>query len=133
MAYQNKTTNMNTKEVIHFSKTITAGATETLNARIKNDGTLEELRVRFYEGANRELSIRPVIDTRGNLQEILSYATSGDSTLKGNDDYFAIPVNMPVRLDDVAKVVVTSASAIDLDFVVDMVVDYKAGLERAVK
>lgn len=131
--YKNKTTNMNNKEVIHFSKTIAAGATETLNARIKQDGTLEEIRVRFYEGADRKLSIRPMIDTRGNLQEILSYATSGDSQIKGNDDYFTLPVNMSVKLDDVAKVIVTSASAIDLDFVVDMVVDYKAGLERAVK
>ncbi|MBK5251102.1 MAG: hypothetical protein JJE29_00430 [Peptostreptococcaceae bacterium] len=133
MAYKNKTTNMNTKEVIHFSKTIAAGATDTLNARIKNNGTLEEIRVRFYEGANKELAIRPVIDTRGNLQEIFSYATSGDSSIKGNDDYFVLPVNMPVKLDDVAKVMVVSSSLIDLDFVVDFVIDYKAGLERAVR
>ena len=123
MAYKNRTTNMNTKEVIHFSKTITAGTSETLNARIKNNGTLEEIRVRFYEGANRELSIRPVIDTRGNLQEIISYATSGDSQIKGNDDYFAIPVNMPVKLDDHIKIIATSSSAIDLDFEVDALIE----------
>lgn len=125
---------MSKKEVVSFRKTIPAGQTIILYERIKAQGTVEELRVRFYPGQARELRVYPIILHKGDQAEnMLTYAESSDNYLSGDDDNLIMPSIVPVDNDDQIKITAINTNATyDYTLVVDVVIDYFAGKNRVV-
>lgn len=93
------------KEVISFRKEINASKTDVLQERIKSDGTIEEIRVRFYQGVQKSLQVEPFIEHKGHqIEQMISYPSTTDQFISGDDDYFIYPVSVPVEYDDFIKV-----------------------------
>lgn len=114
-------------EVISFRKDINPNSSETLRERVKADGSLIEIRVRFYPGQERSLQIRPFVQLFNNLQE--DVFTYGDGTtenyLSGDDDYFIYPVQVDLKMDDVVCILATNTdSTYAYTCVVDCVIQY---------
>lgn len=124
---------INKKEPIVFIKTIPAGTTDVLSERIKADGTIEGLIIRFFSGQENSLQVRPFVEHRGGLiEELVTYPSTTDRFLSGDDDYDEIPVSIPVRNDDYLKVSVTNTSIYDYTLKVTIIVDYLGGMTRVV-
>jgi hypothetical protein len=64
------------KEVISFRSTIPAGETLDFTERVKADGTIEKLTVRFYQGQQKALEVVPRVIHKGEkIEDMLSYPT----------------------------------------------------------
>jgi hypothetical protein len=122
------------KEVISFRKVIKPLKTDVLQERMKDDGTVEEVRVRFYPGQEKSLQVSPFIEHKGNIAEqLLSYPRTSDPFLSGEDDYFIYPVVIPVAYDDFVKIKVKNIdSTYEYTLVVDVVIDYYGGQQRMI-
>lgn len=123
------------KEVLSFRKIINANTTDVLHERIKADGTIEEIRIRFYTGQQKSLQLNPFVEHKGNkIEQIISYPSTTDNFISGDDDYFIFPISVPVEYDDYFKI---HAKNIDPTYnytvTVDVVIDYLGGKERAGK
>lgn len=124
----------NKREPILFRKTIPGGASDDLHERIKGDGTIEEMRVRFYPGQQKDLHVSVWIDHKGSQAEFL-YTTpsSGERYLSGDDDAFIFPVTIEVEYDDFVRVHVENVDPLnDYDLAVDVLVDYYGGKNRII-
>jgi hypothetical protein len=122
----------NKKEVIAIRKTIPAGTTVDILERIKAPGTVEELRVRFYAGQERELHVFPVILHKGNQAEnLLTYPNGSENYLSGEDDALIFPCVLSVDNDDQLKITAININATyNYTLSVDIVIDYYAGKNR---
>lgn len=90
------------KEVITLRKDIAGdGNVYSFAERVKADGQIEELRIRFYPGLERELQIRPYVLHKGSkAEDFFSYVEGTELFLTGDDDYFVYPLNIQVEYDD---------------------------------
>lgn len=116
------------KEVIVFKKTITANTPVYLTERIKDNGVIEELRVRFYPGVERGLQVMPYISHKIKAREdLISYNESSDQYITGDNDYFIYPVNVEVEYDDDLVIFANNVSNYDFTLSVDVIVSYDGG------
>jgi hypothetical protein len=123
---------VNKREVISFRKSIAAGASDIIRERVKSNGTLEEVRVRFNPGQANTLRIRPVVEHKNNrLEDLVTYPTGTNQFLSGDDDYLILPCSITVENDDFVEVIANNTGAFSYTIVVDIVVDYLFGTERA--
>lgn len=89
------------REILSFVKTIQPNTTEILKERIKDNGTVEEVRIRFYAGVERSLKVRPyVMHDNRKPEDIFTYPEGTDKYITGDDDYLDFPVSVDVELDD---------------------------------
>lgn len=121
------------QEVMIFAKTISASSSETLIERVKDFGTVENVRVRFYPGQGRDLKVRVFANRKGNHDEsLITFANDGDVTLSGDDDDFVFDVKIPVSNDDNIKVIAENQNATyDYTLLVYVSVDYHSGMNRS--
>lgn len=124
----------NKKEVISFRKTIAPNTTEILQERIKSDGTIEGVRIRFYSGQQLALRVNPYVEHKGRKYEnLLTYAEGTSTFLSGDDDRFDYPTVLNVDYDDFLKVWVQNTDLVNAyDVVVDITIDYYGGQNRVV-
>jgi|NOAtaT_6_FD_contig_51_4904121_length_1487_multi_3_in_0_out_0_3 hypothetical protein len=123
---------VNKREVISFRKSIAAGGSDIIRERVKSNGTLEELRVRFNPGQANTLRIRPVVEHKNNrLEDLVTYPAGTNQFLSGDDDYLILPCAITVENDDFVEVIANNTGAFTYTIVVDIVVDYLFGTERA--
>lgn len=109
------------KEIISFRKDIQPNETITLSERIKSNGLIEEIRVRFYPGLERSLQIRPyVLHDNRMTEDCFTYPEGTDKFLSGDDDYLIFPVSIQVELDDELKIWTFNNN---LDYVYTLVID----------
>lgn len=121
------------KEVISFRKKIGPGASDWIAERVKAEGTIEGLRVRFYKGQVGLLRIRPVVEHKGGkIEDLVGYASSSEQFLYGDDDYFVFDVTIPVSNDDYVKIKAENLSSYEYDVVVDVIIDYYGGRNRII-
>lgn len=122
-AYESK------KEIVSFTKLIKANTTDVLHERIKADGTIESVKVRIYQGVQKSLRILPFIEHKGSKTEnILTFPSTTDPYITGDDDYFIYDVTIPVEYDDFLKVWVQNIdSTHDYTLSVTVEVDYIGG------
>lgn len=127
-------TGPNTMEVMHFQKTIPAGETSDARQRVKANGTVEQLRVRFYTGQQKSLQVNPIVLHKGEKAEpLVSYLKGGDPFIAGEDDYFVFPVVVPVEYDDEIVIYYTNTDlANPYTLSVQVIVDYFGGTDRIV-
>lgn len=122
------------REPIIFRKSILHSTTDTLQERIKADGTIEEMRVRFYPGQQKALQVEVVVEHKGQQAEYLyTSPATGERYLSGDDDYFIFPLTCEVEYDDFVKVrAVNTDATYDYDLAVDVLVDYYGGKNRVI-
>lgn len=114
-------------EVVSFRTKLAAGQSITLKERVKADGQLTEIRVRFYPGNQLALKVKPYVKHKGNKDEdVFTYAAGTDSLLAGDDDYFVFPVTVDVENDDEVVVFAQNTeTTFTYSVVVDMVLQYQ--------
>jgi hypothetical protein len=124
----------NKKEVISFRKVIPANSTDVLAERIKTDGTIEQLSVKFYQGQQKALKVIPFVEHKGHMiEQMLTYPSTTDSYLSGDNDYFKYDIVIPVAYDDYIKVQVINTDLVNaMTVVVDVTIDYFGGKQRVV-
>jgi hypothetical protein len=117
-------------EVIAFRKDIAPNTTDVLHERVKHDGRVKEIRVRFYRGVEQSLKVRPFIEHKGNrIEEVFTYPNTAKPFLDGEDDYFLFPVTVDVEYDDYIKVWGQNTDATyTYTLVCDVVVEYEGGM-----
>lgn len=123
---------MSKKEVVAIRKTVAAGQTLHITERIKAPGTVEEMRVRFYAGQERELKITPIILHKGEqAEQLLTYPEGTDNFLSGDDDTLIFPCIVAVGNDDFLKITAQNVNlTYDYTLNIDIVIDYFAGKNR---
>lgn len=122
-------------EVIVFRKDVADGESGFIPARVKGNGTIQEIRVRFYPGQELSLKVSPFLERKGQVPEpLISYPAGGNKFLSGDDDYFIFPVVSPVNNDDFIKIWYSNENGGGFVYTVvcDIVVDYFAGEKRVI-
>lgn len=103
------------KEVLTFTKLIQAGEKIRLKERVKYDGYIEEIRIRFYAGQENTLKVTPYVQQKGNrIEDFFTYPAGTDNYLSGEDDYNVYPVTLNVETDDEIVVYVENISNEDI-------------------
>lgn len=120
------------KEIISFRKDIAPNTKDVLAERIKDNCTIEEIRVRFYTGQQGALKVYPFVEHKGHkMESFFTFPSTTNNYLNGDDDYFVFPVSIPCDYDDYVKVQVENTDGTyAYTCVVDMVIDYAGGKQR---
>lgn len=114
------------KEVMAFRKVISGGRNLTLSERLKANGTVEEIRVRFYPGQQRSLQISPYVMHKSERREdLFTYPFNTETYLTGDNDYLVFPVTLDFEYDDEFHINVFNADYVNAyTLSVDVVVSY---------
>ena len=124
---------LNKKEIVAFRKTIPAGEREKIEERIKGDGTVENLNIKFYIGQELYLKVMPYIRHIGNkIQYMVTVAGEDNNWLTGDDDDFNFNICIPVSNDDILVVEYDNTSSYDYNLVVNIAIDYYGGKNRVI-
>jgi hypothetical protein len=114
------------KEPISFIAIVPKGETLKFSERIKANGTIESLRIRFFTGQQKSLHVRPYIKHKGNkIEDLITYPDGTDQYVSGDDDYLDFPLVVAVENDD--EIVVWAQNtdlADDYTLHVSVMVDY---------
>ena len=114
-------------EVVSFRKKVLAGENVILKERVKSDGSVSEVRVRFYPGSELSLQVKPFVKHKGSRDEdFFTYAEGTDQFLSGDNDSFVFPVTVGVQYDDEICVYVNNTGAYEYSLVVDILLQYFA-------
>lgn len=121
-------------DVMSFRKVVPHGQTVKLSQNVQADGTVQEVRVRFYAGQEKGLKVTPyILHTSNRRQDLINYAPDSDPYLSGENDYFVYPVVMAVGdLDSICVDATNTDPNYDYSLVVDVVVDYYGGQQRVI-
>jgi hypothetical protein len=113
-------------EVISFRKVIPKNTNTVIKERVKANGSVKEIRVRFFPGQQLALQVKPYILHKNFLTEdFFTYPSTTDGFLTGDDDYLVFPVTIEVELDDEIAVWANNTDVNwDYNLVVDMVIVY---------
>jgi hypothetical protein len=115
------------KEVITIRQSVAAGVAGTVKERLKDDGYIEEVRIRFYPGVERQLEIVPYILHKENRKEdLFTYPTGTEGTITGDNDYLVFPVSLEFNYDDELWVdYKNKGTTYPYTLVIDIVVSYQ--------
>lgn len=122
------------KEVISFRYDVLPNTMITLGERIKGDCTVDEIRIRFYQGQQLSLEVYPFIQHKGNMVEsFFTYAGGSKQVISGENDYFVFPISIACEENDQVKVRIQNKDAVNTYTAsIDVVVDYLGGTARAI-
>lgn len=124
---------MNKQEPLLFRQNVPKGTTINLRERIKADGTIEKVIVRFFAGQEMDLKVKPQLVKKGDMYVDLIKYVGDEKTLSGEDDTFTFDTSLAVENDD--EILIT-AENINLDFDYTLMcivqIDYYGGKKRVV-
>lgn len=113
------------KEVIAIRQTVTAGEEGRITERLKDFGTVEEIRIRFYAGPERSLKILPYVLHKSTKQENFFTTPAGSEPfISGDDDSFVFPLSLSFEYDDELVIYYHNQGGYDYSLVVDVIVQY---------
>lgn len=114
-------------EVVTFRKTIPPNTTDVLAERVKENGYVEQVYLRFYRGQEMSLEVTPFVEHKGRqIDHFFTYPSTAKEYLTGDDDEFSYPVTLPIEYDDFLKVKVRNKDLeYEYDLVVDMIIRYE--------
>lgn len=120
---------VNQKEIVKFVKDIEPGEQMTIKERLKMNGMIEHVSIRFYAGVERALKVRPYIQHHSEkLQDMFTFAQGMENTISGDDDLFEYDVAIEIFNDDELCIWVHNT---DLNYpytlVCDVAVNYYVG------
>ena len=121
-------------EIMSFRKVIPANTPDLLSERVKGPGTIEGIKVKFYPGQQKALRIVPFVEHKGSkTEQLITYPSTTDQFLAGDDDYFIFPVIVEVDNDDFVKIRAVNTDLVNAyTCVVDVIIDYYAGKKRVI-
>jgi len=126
----------NKKEPIVFKAVIAPGETKKFSERIKGDGTIEQMKVRFFQGQQKSLLVRPYVLHKGNkIEDLITYPEGTDTYLSGDNDYLEFDLVVPVENDDQLVIWVQNVDPDALDpytLNLSVMIDYYGGKSRVV-
>lgn len=112
-------------EVISFRSPVLNLETKQILERVKANGEVRELRIRFYSGQEHALRVQAYVLHVGNRrEEFVTFAGDTNNYFSGDDDYFIFPCSCLVGLDDELVVYVNNTSEFDYNMAVDILVHY---------
>lgn len=113
------------KEIIAIRKDILPGEKVQFKERMKDNGALTNIRVRFYPGVENDLKVSPYILHKGNRREdVLTYVEGSNMDISGDDDTFVFPVYLEFKYDDEFVVEAENKGGYSYTLVVDATVEY---------
>lgn len=113
------------KEIIAIRKDIQPGELITFRERLKDNGALVNLTIRFYPGVENDLKVEPYILHKGNRREdLVTYVEGSNPYISGDDDRFAFPVYTEFKYDDEFIVEAENVGAFPYTLVLDALVEY---------
>lgn len=113
------------KEIIAIRKDIQPGEKVTFKERMKDNGALVSIRVRFYPGVENDLKVIPFVLHKGNRREdVLTYVENTNAFISGDDDTFQFPVFVEFKYDDEFITEVENIGAFPYTCVLDATVEY---------
>jgi hypothetical protein len=114
------------KEVIAVRKSVLPLEAGTIKERVKYDGFIEGINVRFYAGQESELKVLPIVMHKGGKTEtFFTYPEGTEPTLSGEDDSFTYPLSIDIEYDDEIQVrYENQSSTYEYTLVVDIIVSY---------
>jgi hypothetical protein len=115
-------------------KTVPKGKSVEIKERIKADGTIEKVSIKFYQGQQLGLHVMPEVIHKGELREsLITYPSDAAQYLSGDNDYNNYAVVIPVRYDDYIRVYAENIDATyDYTLNIDIEIDYYGGVDRVV-
>jgi hypothetical protein len=125
---------VNKKETILFNKVIPANTQGKISERIKMEGTVERVEVRFYRGQQKALQIIPVVLHKGQKSEpLITFPEGTDGYLAGDDDNFKFDIVIPIENDDEVVIYYKNTDlTYDYTLMVHVSIDYYGGKNRVV-
>lgn len=118
------------KEIISIRKDIEPGQKLNFKERLKDNGALVMVNVRFYPGVEGDLKVKPFILHKNNkAEDIVTYAEGSDSNISGDDDKFSFPVYVDFQYDDEFVCYVENQGAFPYTLVIDAIVEYVYEME----
>lgn len=125
---------LDASEPIVFVAKVQPGQTLKFSERIKGEGTIQSVKVRFFQGQQLSLHVRPYVLHKGNkIEDIVTYPEGTNQYLSGDDDYLVFDVVCPVENDDELYVWVHNTDPDDTYTLnVAVTIDYLGGKHRAV-
>lgn len=113
------------KEIISIRKDINSGETVQFKERLKANGALVNVNVRFYPGVENDLKVEPYILHKGNKREdIVTYTEGANAYISGDDDTFTFPVYVEFQYDDEFVVEAENVGGYAYTLVVDAIIEY---------
>lgn len=114
-----------------FSGSVAAGDSIEETAVVEADATIEEVRVRFYQGPRLGLRVDPFKKLNGR-DKVSLVTFIGRDYIVGDNDHWVFPISEPVEEDDVIGVDVENTEDFAYDYVVDMILDEEGGTSRPI-
>ncbi len=116
-------------EVISFRYDADPTEIYTLKERMKADGVVTQVNIRFYPGVELALEIKPFLLHKGRrAEDIFTYAEGSKVAISGDDDFFQFPVNLTFEYDDEFCVYFSNTDGVNSYTVcVDVFVNYEPG------
>lgn len=114
------------REVIAIRKNVAPLQKFEVKERVKYNGSIEQIQIRFYAGQENELRVRPYVRHKGAKNEtFFTYPEGTDPFLSGEDDVLRYPLALEIEYDDEIVVYVENISDLyDYTLVCDIVVTY---------
>lgn len=116
---------MNKREVILFRKKVKPLEEIELVERIKGEGAIKSLKLRYYLGQELQLQVLPFIRHKGNKIEYMTTSPTNQYYIAGDDDSFSFDVHIGVQNDD--EMVVKAKNTNDTyeyDLICDIEIEY---------
>lgn len=86
---------------LHFARKVSAGTSGTFTYNVRKDGTIENLDIRIYSGAEDELEIDVyVVNQESGLRRKVVETPDDQSYIGGNEDFFQFRASQEVTSDD---------------------------------
>jgi hypothetical protein len=116
-------------EVISFRYDVDPVEEFTLKERLKADGVVTQVNIRFYTGVENSLEVKPFVLHKGRrAEDIFTYAEFTKPSISGDDDFFQFPVTLDFQYDDEFCVYFKNSDPVNTyTLCVDVFVNYEPG------
>ena len=122
----------NVSKAYYFRKTIAAGDSGYLDARLSAHGFVKSVKIRFAAGENGTLHVRPTVIIPQDIPiDLLSYADGGDKYVSGDDETTASTVKFEIENDAILRVWYENTGVGSSFLNVDIEVEYFSIIEPA--
>lgn len=92
---------VNQKEIVSFQRVIQPNTTEIIKERLKMNGMIEKVTIRFYAGCEKSLKVRPYVQHHGEkMQDMFTFPEGAEKFIAGDDDLYEYDVAIEIFNDD---------------------------------
>lgn len=96
-----------------------------IKERMKDNGSVNEVRVRFYPGVEKSLHVNPyILHKAGRREELFTYPVGGEGFISGDNDTFVFPISIDFEYDDEIVVEFENVGNYSYTLAVDIIVNY---------